>query len=112
MTNDTATDHSAELREALQDVLKGIDYCHRELLMEYQPARPLTSRWPVVYAKGRAALATGTAPALIAALQEALEDIEYFNDLLAEEERTHPRGSGWARVYDKGKAAIALVEGA
>jgi hypothetical protein len=50
------------------------------------------------------------APQLLAALQEAVAEIEYWHaDLLLEEERRHPRGSGWARVYDMAKAAIAMT---
>jgi hypothetical protein len=47
-------------------------------------------------------------PHLLAALQEAVAEIEYWHaDLLTEDERRHSRGSGWARVHEKAKAAIA-----
>jgi hypothetical protein len=48
------------------------------------------------------------APQLLAALQEAVAEIEHWHaDMLSAEERNHPRGNGWARVYDKANAAIA-----
>jgi hypothetical protein len=48
---------------------------------------------------------------LVEALQEALEEIEYWHsDMLTPEERSQPRGSGPARVYDKGQAAIARAK--
>jgi hypothetical protein len=53
------------------------------------------------------------APQLLAALEEAVAEIEYWHaDLLSQDERRHPRGSGWARVYAKAKAAIAEANAA
>jgi hypothetical protein len=52
------------------------------------------------------------APAMLAALKEAREEITYWHaDMLTPEERSHPRGSGWARVADRIDAAIAAAEG-
>jgi hypothetical protein len=48
---------------------------------------------------------------LLAALEEAIAEIEYCHaDMLSEEERLHSRGSGWARVYDNATAAIAIAK--
>ena len=59
------------------------------------------------------ALERGIVGEMLAALQEAREEIEYWHaDMLTEEERRHPRGSGWARVYDKVCAVIAKATAA
>jgi hypothetical protein len=50
---------------------------------------------------------------LLAALQEAVAEIELLRaNLLSEDGRRHPSSSGWARVYDKAKAAIAAANAA
>ena len=49
---------------------------------------------------------------LVAACEEALEEIAYvYDDLLTPMERLHSRGSGWARVHDSLSTALAEAKG-
>jgi hypothetical protein len=60
------------------------------------------------------------APDLLAALQAARDEIDYWHgsgaeelggvNYLSEDERNHPRGNGWARVYDLARAALLKAE--
>jgi hypothetical protein len=48
---------------------------------------------------------------LLAALQEAVAEIEYWHaDMLSDEERRHSRGSGWAQIHESATAAIASAK--
>jgi len=79
---------------ALVDVDGDTDFANSELI-DFEPQRERKA-----------------AAELLAALKEAIAEIEYAHaDMLTAEEREHPRGSGWARVYDKAKAAIAQAKG-
>jgi hypothetical protein len=50
-------------------------------------------------------------PALLAAIGEALAEIEDCQDMLLEYERSHPVGNDWARIYDKLAAVRDLLKG-
>ena len=100
----------AELRAVVHEVLKEINHCHRDDLLNFHPDKPLTSRWPLVYEKLRDAQATGNVPALTEALQEALGDIAFHyagpRPPLPLDERAARR---WSYLYERGRAGVAVL---
>jgi hypothetical protein len=88
-----ALDCDGETFSALVDVQGDLDYS-QSVTVDFQSERMRKA-----------------APQLLAALQEAVAEIELLRaDLLHDEEsRAHQSSSSWARVYDKAIAAIATA---